>query len=443
MVDFALTDEQRMYQDTARAFAREKLRPVADAIRARDAARQTPWDLFRPVFAEASQLGFTRLLIPEAYGGVGGSCLDNVIVMEEFGAADVGLAASFLGVSATAPMLILRGADEQQKRRWLGEITSCDDFVLASASSEPSVSGADSFSPDPSPSIGLRTLARRDGDHYVLHGTKAGFSTNAGAARAFFIMARTDLAQPAFASTSLFYVPADAPGLTVGRKTELIGWKTAMHAEVYLDEVRVPVGHRIGAEGSNMGLFFMHVLPYLGSGLAAAYVGLARAALDYALDYAHQRISWGKPIVEHQAVALKLADMAADLEAARLLVWKVAWAADRGDPEAAGLLSPIAKTTAVQAAIRNAERAMRILGGYGVAADYETGRMLADAWVGDSCDGTHDLLRLSTVPFMRMARGYLQPPGGGPPAHGGPPPGVPAGAPRGMPPGAPAPAPAQ
>jgi len=411
MIDFELSDEQRMYQDTARSFARERLRPIADAIRARDTARQTPWDLFRPVFAEAAGLGFTKLLIPEQYGGVGGSCLDNVLVMEEFGAADVGLAASFLGVSATAPMLILRGANDAQKQRWLSEITSRDDFVLASASSEPNVAGADSFSPDPNPAIGLKTLARRQGDRYVLHGTKAGFATNAGAASAYFIMARTDPTQPAFTSTSLFYVPADTPGLTVGKKTELIGWKTAMHAEVYLDQVRVPVENRIGEEGANMGLFFMHVLPYLASGLAAAYVGLARAAFEYAFDYAHERVSWGKPIVEHQAVALKLADMLADIEAARLLVWKLAWAADRGDPEAAGMLSPIAKTTAVDTAIRNTERAMKILGGYGVASEYEVGRMHADAWVGDSCDGTHDLLRLSTVNFQRLSRGRMPPPG--------------------------------
>ena len=429
MVDFTLSDEQRMLQDTARAFARDEIRPAAARILKRPDG-VTPWDLFRDTYAHACDLGFTRMLIPERYGGVGGSCLDNVIVMEEFGAADAGIAASYLAVSTTAPIIIVKAGTEEQKRDWLGEICASRDHVLASASSEPNVAGADSFSPDPNPAIGLRTTARLQGDHYVLNGTKAGFSTNAGAAKSYFIMARTDPTRPAFESTSLFYVPASSPGLRVGKKTELIGWKTAMHAEVYLDDVRVPVGHRIGAEGSNMGLFFMEVLPYLASGLAAAYVGLARAAFEYAFEYAHQRVSWGKPIVEHQAVALKLADMVADLEAARLMVWKLAWAADRGDAEAAGMLSPAAKTFAVDVAIRNAERALKILGGYGVAADYDTGRFLTDAWIGDSCDGTHDLLRLAIVNFLRMMRAYGGAPGaggppppgaGGPPGSGGPP----------------------
>ena len=238
----------------------------------------------------------------------------------------------------------------------------------------------------------------------MLNGTKAGFSTNAGAAKYYFIMARTDLTQPAFASTAMFYVPANTPGLRLGRKTELIGWKTAMHSEIVLDNVRVSADSLVGVEGDNMGMLFMQVLPYLASGLAAAYVGLARTAFEYAFDYAHQRVSWGKPIIEHQAVALKLADMAADVEAARLLVWKLAWAADRGDAEAAGILSPAAKTFAVDVAIRNAERAMQILGAYGVADEYDTGRMLADAWVGDSCDGTHDMLRLASINFLRMSR---------------------------------------
>lgn len=405
MISFELSDEQLMYQKTARDFARQEIAPVAAAILGRDPARQTPWQLFQPVYRKAVDLGFTKLLIPEQYGGLGGSCLDNVIVMEELGAVDLGIAASYINVSTTSPVIIMRGGSEAQKNTWLREITSSPDFVLASASSEPSVSGADSFCPIPDPKIGLRTLAVRDGDHYVLNGTKAGFSTNAGAASAFFIMARTDLAKPAMASTTMFYVPADTPGLKVGKKTELIGWRTAMHAEVYLDNVRVPAGNRIGAEGANMGLFFMQVLPFLAAGLAGCYLGLARAAFEYAFEYAQQRVSWGQPIINHQAVSLKLADMLVDLEAARLLVWKLAWAADRGDPEAAALLSPAAKTFAIDVAIRNAERAMKVLGGYGTATEYRTGGFLNDAWVGDACDGTRDLLRLNIINALRMMRG--------------------------------------
>lgn len=405
MVDLSLNESQRLYQETARQFAQREIRPVADAIRRMDRTRATPWDHVRPLFAKGAELGFHKVLIPESYGGLGGSCLDNVVILEELAAGDLGIAASYFAVSATSPILILRGGDESQRRRWLPEIAAATDYVLASASSEPNVAGADSFAPMPDPKIGLKTLARRNGDHYVLNGTKAGFSTNAGAARAFFIMARTDLALPGIASTSMFFVPANTPGLKVGKKTELIGWKTAMHAEVFLDEVRVPVENRIGAEGANLGLFFGQVIPYLASGLAACYVGMARAAFEHALEYTKHRISWGRPIIEHQAVALKLAEMMVDIDAARLMVWKLAWAVDSGDLMAAGLQSPAAKTFAVDAAIRCAERAVKLLGGYGVAEDYDAGRFLNDAWVGEACDGTRDLLLLNMLNMLRMMRG--------------------------------------
>ncbi len=417
MVDFTLSDEQRMYQETARAFATEELRPVADKIRKRDPAKHTPWDLFKETFGKAADLGFTRLLIPEEYGGLGGTALDNAIIMEELGAGDLGLAASFLNVSMTAPVIILYGGNEEQRRRWLPEIAAAHDFVLASASSEPNVAGADSFCPFPDPAIGLKSTARRNGDHYVLNGAKAGFSTNAGAARAYFVMARTDLSLPAMQSTTMFFVPANSAGVTIGQKTELIGWKTAQHCEVFFDDVKVPVQNRIGEEGGNSALFFLNTVPYLASGMGAAYVGMARAAFEYAFEYAHHRKSWGQPIINHQAVQLRLAEMVADIEAARLMIWKLAASAGRGDPYTAGVLSPAAKTFAVDVAIGCAERAVQILGGYGVAEEYDAGRFLNDAWIGESCDGTRDMLRLGIINFLRMMRGG---PMGGP---GSPPPG--------------------
>lgn len=420
MIDFSLTEEQQMLQKTARDFAENEIKPVVDEIRRMDRTKFTPWDKVKPMYQKSAELGFTKLLIPEEYGGMGMSCMDNVILMEELGAVDLTIAASYFNVSITSPVIFMFGANDEQKKKWLTEIAESNDYILASASSEPDVAGADSFCPFPDPKIGLKTLARRDGDDYIISGSKSAFSTNAGAATTYFVMARTNLAQPGFMSTSMFCVPADTPGLKVGKKTELIGWKTGMHAEVFLDEVRIPVANRIGEEGANSGLFFLKALPYIAGGLAACYVGMARAAYEYAFDYAHQRISWGQPIANHQAVALKLADMVVDIEAARLMVWKLAHAADTGDPTAATVISPAAKTFAVDVAIKNAERAMRILGGYGCAEEYETGKFLNDAWIGDSCDGTRDMLRLGIVNFLRMSKGLM--PGGPMPGPPGPPP---------------------
>jgi len=423
MVDFSLSQEEQDIQQTARAFAQAEIGPAAAAIRSREPG-VSPWEIMRPVFKHAHDLSMTSILIPEEYGGLGGSCFDNVLVMEEFGAVDQAVAASYFNVTTTSPILLMLGANEEQKRKWLTAIATEDDHILASASSEPDVAGADTFYPGGDPAIGLKTSARLDGDSYVLNGAKSAFSTNAGAAKTYFVMARTDRNKPVMESVSMFLVPADTPGVHFGHKTELFGWKSAMHGDVYFEDARIPVENRIGAEGAN-NMFFFQALPYLSSGLAATYVGMARAAFDLAWDYANERKSWGQPIINHQAVALKLADMMTDLEAARLMVWQVAWAADRGDPRVPGILAPAAKTFAVEVAIRNAERAMRILGAYGVTEEYPAARMLADAWVGDSCDGTRDMLRLSMVDFTRMMRngsvgGPLGPPPGGP---GGPPPG--------------------
>jgi alkylation response protein AidB-like acyl-CoA dehydrogenase len=420
MPTFALSDEQLQLQATARAFAQREIGPITKQIRAGRAVsgpqRNSPWSHVRPVFAKAAELGFLRLLIPEAYGGLGGSVFDHALVMEEFGAVDHGIAASWFNISATAPVILAAGGDAAQKARWLSEIAAADDYVLASASSEPDVAGGDSFYPGDDPQIGLRAKAVRDGETWVLSGRKSGFSTNAGAARLYFVMARTALDRPARESTSMFLVPADTRGLSLGSQTRLIGWDGAMQGEVLLEDVRLPRDHLVGGEGGNQALFFMRALPVIACGLAATFVGLARTAFETAFSYAQERRSWGVPISAHPNVAIRLADMATELEAARMMVWRLADAADRGLPDA-GWLAPAAKSFAVEVAIRNAERAIKTLGSYGVTEDYGLGRMLADGWIGDCCDGTHDMLRLSITRFLEMTR-FGPPPGAGPPPPG-------------------------
>jgi alkylation response protein AidB-like acyl-CoA dehydrogenase len=290
MIDFSLNEEQRLLKETARGFAEKEIKPLVKKIEEIDKAKHTPWELCREMFRKATKLGFTKLLIPEKYGGLGRGCIDVVLLCEELGAADVAIASDIFSETITIPLIVMIGGNEEQRERLLGEFCSAEDHVLAGAQSEPNVAGSELFCPIPDPKLGLKTFARREGEGYVLNGTKSAFITNAGAAKSYFILARTDLTKPAFESLSIFYIPAATPGFTVGKKTELIGYKTSQHAEVVLENVFVPKENLIGKEGEALSI--MSKLPHMGIALAACFVGLARAAFEYALDYAKQRVSW-------------------------------------------------------------------------------------------------------------------------------------------------------
>lgn len=399
MIDFALTQEQAMLQKAARDFAQKEILPVVEEIDQTEFSQCDPWSKFKPVYQHAARLGFTTLLIPEEYGGIGMGCIELVLLLEEIAAVDLGVASAYFNLSNTAPALILSGSNEAQRQKWLREITSSEGYLIASAGNEPNQAGSDALCPYPDPRVGLKTLARREGDSYVVNGVKAAFITNAGIADSYFVTARTDLNKPPFESTSFFYVPANLPGISVGKRTELIGWKTAHNAEVRFDDVRIPQECRLGEEGMGMPVFLMRALPYIGIGFAACSVGLARAAYEYALEYAQNRVSWCTPIINHQAVAAKIADMYVNQHAARLMVWEAAHSVDSGSPMASLKVSA-AKTFATEIAIQNAEMAVKILGSYGIAREYKTAKMLNDAWIGWSCDGTNDVLRLHMVNFL-------------------------------------------
>lgn len=397
-IALCLTPEQIQLQQTARDFAKNEILPVANRINDSNDPHIAPWDLCKSVFHQGVQLGLTSLLLPQEYGGKGGKCIDFAIVQEELGAVDVSIASSYFSLSTVMPLLIARAGSSQQRQQFLSYVNSGQPFVFSAAESEPNVASSDLFCPIPDAQIGMKTVAVRDGDTYVLNGNKSGLVTNAAIANAYFIIARTDPNQPLQQSMSIFYVGADTPGLTFGKKTEMIGWKTSHHAPIHLDNVRVPAQNLIGQEGQAGALLML--LPEVAIGLAASYVGLARAAYEYALNYAKQRVSWGRPLIEHQAVALKLADMMVNTQAARLMVWDAACAADTTPQLAATVKAPAAKTFAVDVAIKNAQTAVEILGGYGVTKEYQAGKFLSDAWIGYSCDFTRDILRLGLVNFM-------------------------------------------
>lgn len=400
MVDFRLSEEQLCLQKTARDFAENEVAPLAEEIQKEGRSDILPWEKCKGLIKQGKNLGFVTILIPEQYGGEGMGCMENVLIMEELGAADVGIASAYFNCTATAPRLIIAGGTEDQKEKWLREICEREAPVLASAGSEPGQAGSDTLCPDPNPQMGMRTFAKKNGNDYVINGQKSGFITNAGAAFAYYVHARTDYEKPPHESTSLFYVHADTPGFNIGKREELIGWKTAQNAEVYFEDMRVSQNNQLGEEGLGLGIFVIDGLPFIGTGFAACYLGLARAAYEYALGYARERISWGQPIIKHQAVASMLADAAVDTQSARLMVWDSAFSADTNLGFETSAKALAAKTFTTDVAIKNSQMGVKVLGSYGIASAYKAGQYLCDAWIGYSCDGTNTVLRLHLANFL-------------------------------------------
>ena len=398
MIDFNLTQEQQILQIQARNFAQNEIQPIVRIIEESNNLEIEPWEFCQNLFYKGSELGFTSLMLPEKLGGVGRKCIDLAIVLEEIGVVDVSIACSYFNLTAAMSLFVTRAATTEQQKRILSFVNSGKPHLFSAAESEPNVATSDMFCALPDSNIGMKTFAAREGNTYILNGTKSSLVTNAGIADAYFIIARTAMDKPLRESLSIFFVPTDTPGIKFGKKTQMIGWKASHHAEISLDNVPVPAENLIGQEGEAGKLLML--LPEVAIGLAASYVGLARAAYEYALSYAKQRVSWGRPIIEHQAVALKLADMMINTQAARLVVWDAAVTAETSPQLAATIKAPAAKTFAVDVAIKNAQTAVEILGGYGVTKECLAGKFLADATIGYSCDFTRDILRLGIVNFL-------------------------------------------
>lgn len=394
-------DDTALIREVAASFAEDRLRLAIDAAEP-ESNGHLDRATFRGLIADAADIGMTTLLLPAEHGGGGGTQLQNAVLAEELGAVDVGFAAA-LNLTATVSGLLEAGTAEQQ-RHWFADLTAPGGHLLAGALNEPSVAGSELFSPDPDPALGIRMIARRDADGYLLTGSKAQWVTNAGVADTYLVFARTNPTVAAYEGVSAFWVPADSAGLRAGPRTSLLGMRSGWHAEVVLDDVHVPPTALIGAEGEALGLLATST-PGMVVGLASAFVGLARAAYETTLHFVDGRRSWGRPLREHQAVALHLAEMAADLHAARLVVRDAARAIDearggRSSPEQRALLArsvPFAKVRAVDAAIDNAQRAVKLHGAAGVTTGSLPERLLRDAWTGYSCDFTRDVLMVATA----------------------------------------------
>lgn len=369
-----LSDEQREIRELVRTLARERIAPRAAEI---DASAEFPWDIVE-LLREHELLG---LPFDETYGGTGTGALMLLVAIEEVSkvCATTGLVLAVQSLGALA--LDLAGTEAQQER-FLPRLAS-GEWLAAYALTEPG-SGSDSAA--------MRTRARREGDEYVLDGSKR-FITNAGVAGLYTVFAKTD-PEAGHRGISCFAVEADAPGLEVGRIEPKMGIKGSTTGEVFLNGCRVPAANLIGAEGDGFRIA-MRVLDRSRPGIGAQALGLAQGATDYALDYARGRETMGRPIAEHQLVAAKLADMETRCEAARLLLHKVGRMIDEGvDGGPLTKASAMAKLSCSDAAMDVTTDAVQILGGYGYMKEYPVERMMRDAKITQIYEGTNEIQRL-------------------------------------------------
>jgi len=374
VIGFQMTAEQEQMRRLAQRFAVEEIRPVAAHY---DECEETPW----PVLEKAARIGLTSYHYPEVYGGGGvDSVLTACLVVEELSWGCLGIATAILGCGLAAEPILLAGT-EQQKARYIPWF--CDPQKLragAFALTEPEA-GSDVAC--------MRTTAVREGDYYVLNGQKR-FITLGGIADLYALFATVDPSK-GYQGITAFIVEADTPGLSAGRKEQKMGMRASHTGDVLLDGVRVPVENRLGEEGQGF-YIAMKCFERTRPVVATCAVGVARAAYEYALEYAKQRVQFGKPIIAKQAVRFMLADMATQIEAARLLAWRAAWMADNGLP--CNVPASMAKAYASDMAMQVTVDAVQILGGYGYMRDYPVEKWMRDAKILQIVEGTSQIQRV-------------------------------------------------
>jgi alkylation response protein AidB-like acyl-CoA dehydrogenase len=369
-----LTDEQREMRDLVRTLARERVAPRAAEI---DKTADFPWDMVE-LFREHEIFG---ILYDEEYGGLGASALLALVAVEELSkvCATTGL---IVAVQELGSLGLKLAGTEEQKQRYLPRLAA-GEWLCAYALTEPG-SGSDSAA--------MRTQARREGDAYVLTGSKR-FITNAGVADLYTVFAKTD-PDAGHAGISAFLVEAEAPGFEVGRIEPKMGIKGSTTGEIFFNECRVPVDNLLAEEGAGFRIA-MRILDRSRPGIGAQGLGLAQGATDFALEYARSRETMGKPIAEHQMIAAKLADMETRCEAARGLLYKVGVMIDEDAPDdELTKLSAMAKLFCTDVAMDVTTEAVQILGGYGYMQEYPLERMMRDAKITQIYEGTNEIQRL-------------------------------------------------
>jgi len=374
VLDYFLTDEQCAIRDLARSIADNEVRPVAAEY---DRTGEFPW----PIVRKLAEADLFSVFVDDAYGGVAGDSrtMNMVLVTEELSKACGGIALAFAGSALGALPIILGGSDEQ-KRRFLPAVAS-GQRLAAFALTEPQA-GSDA--------AGIRTAAVRDGDHYVLNGTKI-WITGGGEAEVYTVVVMTNPAKGPRGS-SVIIVEKDTPGFTFGKKEDKMGIRASATRELIFEDCRVPAENLIGREGTGF-ITAMRTFDASRPGVAAQAVGIAQGALDLAVDYAITRRQFGSPVSSFQGLRFVLADMAMRVEAARALVYATARYVDSNPRERPTIYSAMSKCFAGDMAMQVTTDAVQVFGGYGYMRDYPIEKYMRDAKITQIYEGTNQIQR--------------------------------------------------
>jgi len=371
VISFELTEEQQALQEMAHSFAEKEMRPKAAFY---DREEKFPEDVMKKAF----EAGFLTCNVPVEYGGGSLTDLEMAIISEELAWGCAGMYTTMMANSLAFTPIILYGT-EDQKKKFLTPFSQ--KMAFASYCLTEREAGSDTSA--------IKTIARKEGSDYVLNGSKC-FITNGGVASLYVVFANAAPEKGA-RGISAFMVPRETPGISVGKIEDKMGHRASNTAEIFFEDVRVPAENMLGRVGSGF-LIAMRTFDRTRSAVGAAGVGLARAALELAVDYAKTRVQFGQPIATFQANAFKIAQMAMEIEAARLLVWKAAWMVDSG--LSCGLNSAMAKCFGSDLAMWASLEALQILGGYGYMKDYPAEKLVRDAKLLQIYEGTNEIQRL-------------------------------------------------
>ncbi len=371
MLNFQLSDEQRMIRDLARDFAEKEILPLAEEC---DQSGEFPWLVVR----KAQETEMMNLNVPEEYGGPELGVLEECIVNEELAYACSGIQTALMLNSLAAWPILLAGSEEQ-KQAYLPRLTEKGELA-AYALTEPDA-GSDV--------AGIKSRAIRRGDEYVLNGSKA-WITNSPVSSFYVVFAKTD-PEARHKGISCFLVDREWEGVTVGEPLHKLGQHAAHTGELFFEEVRIPASNRLGEEGEGF-MIAMTVFDRSRPAASAAAVGVARRALDEAVKYATERTAFGKPIGHQQGVSFILADMATAVEASRLLVWQAAWLVDNGFSNAKQ--AAFAKSFAGDAVMQATVDAVQVFGGNGYSREYPVEKLMRDAKIYQIYEGTSQIQRV-------------------------------------------------